>query len=122
MFIPPRNYKKTPAVTPSTEIPIRLQSSHLIIGSELATQVFDTCQNAYLVYYPDKKALMLAPVTDEIFKNLHKASQHMLKDKNLKGDKTIALHEILIDHQIEAQDRTLDYEWQSGLGILKVSL
>ena len=55
-------------------------------------------------------------------KKLHKAKQHMLKDRNLKGDKSIALHELLIDNEIDSTDRDLVYDFQPGLGILNIKL
>ena len=58
----------------------------------------------------------------EVFKKIHKAGQQMLKDRNLKGDKSIALHEILIDHQIDETDRELTYELAPGMKILNVKL
>ena len=85
----------------------------------MVAQVFGEQLNAYLVYYPDRQTLMVAPASDELFKQLHKVSQHMLKGRNMKGDKTIALHEILIDHQLDDIDRDLDFEWKAGMGILK---
>ncbi|MEL6717421.1 MAG: hypothetical protein AAFP82_01760, partial [Bacteroidota bacterium] len=67
-------------------------------------------------------ALMIAPKSDELFKQLHKAKQHMLKDRNAQGDKTVALHELLIDHEISSIDRELEYECQKELRILNVKL
>jgi hypothetical protein len=122
MFIPPSNFKQKAASNAVKREPIRLKSSHLLIDDEIAGKAFGDCQNVYTVYYPDRNTLMIAPVTDELFKNLHKASQQMLKDRNLKGDKSIALHELLIDNQINETDRDLAYEFQEALGILNVKL
>jgi hypothetical protein len=62
-----------------------------------------------MVYYPSKKVLLMAATTDELFKGLHKTSMQMLKNKNLKGDKSISLEELLIDQDIDNTDRMLDY-------------
>ncbi|HHG86225.1 MAG TPA: hypothetical protein ENJ82_15855 [Bacteroidetes bacterium] len=94
----------------------------MVIDHEVASQIFGDDLNVYVVYYADRKTLMIAPASDEIFKKLHKAAQHILKDRNLKGDKTIALHEILIDNQLDETDRNLAYELQAELGILNVKL
>jgi hypothetical protein len=99
-----------------------LKASHLWIDREIAQQVFGVDHNVYLVYYPDRRTMMIAPSSDDLFKSLHKGSQHILKDRNLAGDKTIALHELLIDNLVDATDRDLDFEWQAGLGILNVKL
>ena len=120
MFIPPPNYKKTNEIPANAIKGVHLKSAHLLIGNELASQAFGDCQNVYVVYYPDHKKLMLAPVTDEVFKQLHKSSQHMLKDKNLQGDKSIALHELLIDNQLDDADRKLDFTFQKELRVLTI--
>lgn len=123
MFIPPPNFKPKEAEgeVQSGSL-LRLKSSHLQIDHALVGQVFGEDHNVYAVYYPNQKSLLLAPVTDELFKQLHKASQHILKSRNLNGDKSIALHEMLIDNQLDDTDRELEYELQPGLGILNVKL
>jgi len=120
MFIPPNRLKDNYNKTQSVESKISLKSSHLLIDHEIANEVFGSDQNALVVYYPTRRSLMVAAKSDELFKSLHKANQHMLKDRNLKGDKSIALHEMLIDNEIDDTDRGLVYELQPGLGILNV--
>ena len=122
MFIPPNKIKPPFEEGPQSEAKISLKASHLVIAKEVAEAIFKGSSNAFVVYYPNRNTLMLAPVSDLVFKQLHKAGQHMLKDRNLKGDKTLALHEILIDHQLDEQDRDLDFEVQSALGILNIKL
>ena len=122
MFIPPNSLKNNYKADSDTGSKIRLKSSHLHIDREVVKEVFGDALNVFVVYYPDRHSLMIAPISDELFKKLHKAAQHMLKDRNLKGDKTIALHETLIDNQVDETDRDLEYELQSGLGILRVKL
>ena len=123
MFIPPSKLQEQlRAQRDGNKAPVRLQSSHLLIDREVASEAFGNDQNVYTIYYPDKRTLMIAPVSDEVFKKLHKAAQQMLKDRNQRGDKSIALHETLIDHAIDDTDRDLEYELQKGLGILNVKL
>ena len=122
MFIPPKQHIENKKQTDTPVYPVRLQSSHLLIDRETASQVFGDDQNAYAVYYPHKKTLMLAPVSDVLFKKLHKASQHMLKNRNLNGDKSIAFHELLIDHQLDDSDRALEFKVEPALGILNVTI
>lgn len=118
MFIPPNKSVNKAA---STDISgVQLQASHLLISREIAEPAFGTEKNVYLVYYASQRSILIAPVSDEVFKKMHKASQHMLKNKNLKGDKSIALHGLLIDEEIDATDRALVYDFQPELGILKV--
>ena len=122
MFIPPNNLKNNFSTPSNTGGKVCLQSSHLLINHDLASEIFGKDFNVNLVYYPDRRTLMIAAKSDELFKTLHKAKPHLLKDRNAKGDKTIALHEILIDHQVNDTDRNLHYEYQKGLGILNVKL
>ncbi|HFA52174.1 MAG TPA: hypothetical protein ENJ95_24415 [Bacteroidetes bacterium] len=122
MFIPPNRLKDNFESDLNIGSEVRLKSSHIHIDKEIAAEVFGKDLNVFVVYYPEKKSLMVSPVSNVFFKKLHKASQHMLKDRNLKGDKTIALHEIIIDNQIDETDRDLEYELQPGLGILNIKL
>ena len=119
MFIPP-NYIKPPTDKPTSQV--ALKSAHLYLAAGLVSEAFGDDKNVYVVYYPEPRTLMIAPATDETFKTIHKAEQQILKDRNLQGDKTIALHTILIDHQLNDSDRALEYEFQSALSILKVNL
>ena len=122
MFIPPTHLKNQLPTAPKAGSPVRLRSSHLLIDYEVAQKVFGDTQNIYAVFYKEHQTLMLASVADESFKQLHKAAQHMLKDRNLHGDKSIAFHEMLIDNQLDAADRDLNYELEEALGILKVMI
>ncbi len=122
MFIPPPNYQPKEDKKNQTGTLLRLKASHLQVDQELASQVFGEDQNAYVVYYPEKKSLMLAPVSDELFKQLHKAGQYILKDRSAAGDKSIALHDLLIDNQLDDSDRELQYDWQPDLGILNIRI
>ncbi len=122
MFIPPNKLKGNYDSTQKIGSKIQLKSSHLLIDNEIASEIFGNDLNAHVVYYPTRRSLMVAAKSDDLFKKLHKAKQHMLKDRNLKGDKTIALHELLIDNEIDDTDRDLVYEMQPELGVLNVIL
>ncbi|MEN0003562.1 MAG: hypothetical protein AAF798_05440 [Bacteroidota bacterium] len=122
MFIPPSKKVATIASTVEAAIPVQLRSDHLLLSKELAREVFGEELNVYLVHYPDRKVLMLARISDKVFKSLHKTSQHMLKNRNLAGDKTIAIHDILIDQQIDRSDRPLSFEFNAALGILSITI
>ena len=102
--------------------PVGIKSSHLYIPASVAALVFGKESRAYLIYRPEQKALLLAPASSQWFHKLHQPSQHMLKARNAQGDKTIALHETLIDHDLDDTDRPLDYVIQEKTGILKISL
>lgn len=59
---------------------------------------------------------------DEIFPTIHKGDLQMLKTRNLEGDKTISLQEIIIDHDLDDSDRDLLYMHQPGVRMLHVTL
>lgn len=122
MFIPPNNLKNKFAPTQRASQPVRLKSDHLLIDRAVAQKVFGDDLNVNVVYYADRNILMIAPKSDELFKQLHKTKQHMLKDRNEQGDKTIALHELLIDNEIDRTDKALAYEYEEALKILTVKL
>lgn len=122
MFIPPKELASQVASASKAASKVQLKSAHLLIDREVVELIFGKDQNVYMAYYESRRTLMIAPISDDLFKQLHKATQHMLKDKNAKGDKTIALHDLLIDHEINSTDRALTYECQPELKILSVNL
>lgn len=122
MFIPPANIAGAAKARQEHGSKVRLQASHLQIDQEVASAAFGQDLNVSLVYYADRHSLLLAAASDELFKTLHKTSQYLLKGRNLKGDKSVALHELLIDEQIDEGDRDLVFELQGELGILNVQL
>ena len=122
MFIPPNRLKNTLEPTVKAQSEVQLKTSHLLIDSTIASLAFGEDHNVNLIYYPKRKQLMIAAESDDLFTKLHKAKRHMLKDRNAKGDKTIALHELLIDNEIDSADRSLEFDFQKELGVLSVNL
>lgn len=98
---------------------VHLKNSHLWIDSSIAKIFGDTAQ-VYAVYYPQKKSLLLAPMTDEFFPKLHKAALQMLKTRNLEGDKTMSMQGFIIDNEIDDSDRELEFSYTEGVGLLNV--
>jgi hypothetical protein len=101
---------------------VKLKSQHLWISAELVTAVFGEATHAHVVYYPAQHSLLMAPKGDEIFPSLHKTALQMLKVRNLQGDKTLSLQEIIIDHEIDDTDRDLPFTHQPGMPLLQVHL
>jgi hypothetical protein len=99
---------------------IKLVNQHLLIDSETALAFFPGASQVCLVYYANRNTLLLAPSTDELFKGLHKTSTHILKDKNLKGDKSISLEEIIIDNELDSTDRELEFKADESMNIITV--
>lgn len=101
---------------------IKLRTQHLWISGDIAEAVFGPAPQVYTAYYPQQKALLLAPMDDDIFPTVHKGGLQMLKSRNLQGDKTISLQEIIIDNDIDDTDRDLAFMHQPGMRILHVTL
>ncbi|TAD81468.1 MAG: hypothetical protein EAY75_17715 [Bacteroidetes bacterium] len=87
-----------------------LQNRHLLIAAAVANNFLADSTHINMVYYAQRSTLLLAPAADELFKGLHKTSMQMVKNKNLLGDKSISLEELLIDNEIDDTDRPLTYK------------
>lgn len=122
MLIPPQNIQSQLKAEAEAGGPVRLKGSHLLIDAALAEELFGDAPNVHLIYYPDRRSLLMAPESDELFKKLHKAKPYMLKNRTAKGDKTIGIRELLIDHDINDTDRDLQHEGQKALRVLNVKL
>lgn len=101
---------------------VQLKNRHLLIAAEIAQKVFGDAPQVFIVYYPQQKALLLAPSDDELFPTIHSPAQQMLKTRNLIGDRSLSLEEILIDNELEDSDRPLPFLHQDGLRLLHITL
>lgn len=101
---------------------VRLRRQHLWISGDIANRIFNNERQIYTVYYPQRKALLLAPMSNEDFKALHECSLVMLKDRNRQGDKSLSLQEVIIDNGLDDQDRPLAYSTLESLQLLQVIL
>ncbi|MDX2134355.1 MAG: hypothetical protein SFV52_06200 [Saprospiraceae bacterium] len=99
-----------------------MRNRHLLIAGSVAHGAFGDAAQVYVVYYPQQRSLLMAPMDDDLFPTLHKAALQMLKTRNLQGDKSVSLEEILIDHDLDDTDRSLPYLYQQGVQMLQVSL
>lgn len=101
---------------------IRLANRHLVIDADTAATLFPEATHVNAVFYPNGRSLLMADARDELFKGLHKTAMQMLKDRNLRGDKSVSLEEMLIDHDIDDSDRMLEHRVDAAMGILTVYL
>ncbi len=122
MFIPPRDFIATRNVEEGSIGKIRLKSSHIQIDQELAGQLATVGSMVNLVYYPNRQYMLLASLDNTSFSTIHKVTPVLLKERNQLGDKSIAVHELLIDNLIDAHDRDLEYSFKPELNILKINL
>lgn len=89
---------------------VLLRNRHLIVPASIAADFLKDNSHINMVYYAQRQTLLLAPAADELFKGLHKTSMQMVKNKNLTGDKSISLEEMLIDNELDDTDRPLEYK------------
>jgi hypothetical protein len=101
---------------------IKLKTQHLWISSDIVASAFGDAAQVHVVYYAPQRSLLLAPMHDEIFPTIHKSGLQMLKTRNLQGDKTISLQEIIIDNDLDDTERDLPFLHQPGVALLHVSL
>ncbi|MEM6764706.1 MAG: hypothetical protein AAF824_08585 [Bacteroidota bacterium] len=121
MIIPPTHLAKQPKKDRENR-EVFIEGSHLIIAAKVVQQVFKEEENTFLAFYPEKKLMLLSPVSNGFFKKMHDSTQHMLKLKSLQGDRSLALHELLIDHELDIPSSALGYEIREQSNILKIFL
>jgi len=101
---------------------IQLKSSHLIIPAEIANQVFVNCSSVYVAYKEDLNAILVSPKSNDWFPKLHSSLEFIVKSKDLQGTKSIAIREILIDHDVDDLDKTLNCSINQERNFLKIEL
>jgi hypothetical protein len=101
---------------------VYMEAEHICIKKNIAEKVFGTETVVLSVFYAKDNTFMVAPASEELFRTIHKASQQMLKSKNIAGDKSISIQELLLDNDVPAYDRNLEFTMEEALHILKVKL
>lgn len=104
-----------------SEKSILLKNGHIIIPASIVQSWLDRDDHVNMVYYPQRSQLLVAAKSKTFFKKLHKTKWMVLKDKNPAGDKTLYVREILIDNDLDEDDRPLLFEIKST-GILAIDL
>jgi len=101
---------------------IVLKSSHIYLESDLVETIFEDIHYAYIKYLPDQERLLITPVSSQWFVKMYEPTQFLLKSRNLKGDRTLAIREILIDEDLDTNDRVLEFEIIEKTKLIKVNL
>lgn len=101
---------------------VKLKTRHLLIAGTLATQAFGEAAQVYVHYEVAGQELLLAPMDHESFSKSYKSALQMLKIRNLQGDKSISLQEVLIDQDLDDQDRDLFFTYDAAARVLHVIL
>jgi hypothetical protein len=101
---------------------VYLEAGHICVKKNTAEKIFGSESVVLSVFYVKENSFLVAPASEELFKNLHKASQQMLKIKNASGDRSIYIQELLLDNDIDEANRNLEFTIEEALHILKVKL
>ena len=101
---------------------ITLKTSHIYLDNELVEPIFGEIHYAYVTYVKEQGNILITPVSSQWFVKLYKPTQFLLKSRNLKGDKTLAIREILIDNDLDTTDRPLGYEIIEKTSLIKVNI
>lgn len=101
---------------------VSLKESHLQLDHSIVTKIFQDINYAYVTYTVKQKKLLVTPVSSQWFVKMYNPTQFLLKTKNLKGDKAIAIREILLDNDIKQNDRMLSFEVIEKTNLIKIEL
>lgn len=92
------------------------------MDNELIQPIFGDIHYAYVTYVKEQGRILITPVSSQWFVKMYKPTQFLLKSRNLKGDKTLAIREILIDNDLDTTDRELDFEIIDKTNLIKVDM
>lgn len=99
---------------------VELKNHYLHIDENIFKDCLCSTDNILYVYYPQDQKLLITPVTNEFFKNIHKCNGTFLKQKNAKGIRVFQIANILLDNNLSLEDRSLNYEADNASTILTV--
>ena len=116
------DYLNIPLEEPREGQFIKIQNGHLIIESSLADQTIGHTQQVYAVYYPNLKAILLAPDSNQMFRQAHEVVMLFVKVKNTRGDRSISIQEFMADHDMDETNRDLKYLSAPGLDMIHITI
>jgi hypothetical protein len=101
---------------------VYLEAGHICLKKNIVEKIFGQGTVVLSVFYAKENTFMVSPASEELFKTIHKANQQMLKMKNANGDKSISIQELLLDNDIDENNRDMEFVVEEELHILKVKL
>jgi hypothetical protein len=99
---------------------VELINHYLHIDESIFSNCLNSADNVLYVYYPNESKLLITPVSNDFFKNIHKCSSTFLKQKNAKGVRVFQIANILLDNEMSLDDRPLVFEADNLSSILTV--
>lgn len=101
---------------------VSFKGSHLLLNAEIASTVFGAASHALVHYVKDQNHLLVTPNPNVWFTKMYKAAPYLIKERNIKGDKTIALTDMIIDHNLNPNNDNLSFDWIAKTKLLKIKL
>lgn len=105
------------------DTPVQLFNEHLILHIDLANQCIGEDRQIFAAMMPEERKILLAKTNDMVFKSKHKPIMLFVKQKNIRGDKSISLQEFFADWPEIPKDNTrLEYHWKENESTLEITL
>lgn len=105
------------------ETPVQLFNQHLILHAELARQFCGDDRQVFAMLLPDERKVVLANVDNMAFKAKYKPIMLFVKQKNIRGDKSISLQEFFADSsEISQENRKLQHQVLATESTLEIHL
>lgn len=99
---------------------VLFKNAHIILNKELVAELFASESYVQVIYYESNKTLMIARDSDDMFRSFHKAKRELLKDKNMHGDKSVNIREMVIDYELDETERSLSCFPDKSMHVLNV--
>ncbi len=101
---------------------ISIKGNHIHLPGEIIRSHFNSASSVFINYNSGSKMLWISPATDQhVMRNFSSVQQYILKLKNASGDRTIAIHDLILDHDLEAS-ASYEAQWDAKFHILKIQL
>lgn len=101
---------------------ISLRSCHIIVPGSLVERIFQGSESAFVSYNVDQNKILVSPTSNSWFPKLHQSKEYLIKDKDIHGTKSIGIRELLIDEELQEDDRELSFEVNLEKRFLKLNL
>ncbi|MEM8560571.1 MAG: hypothetical protein AAGG50_22325 [Bacteroidota bacterium] len=102
---------------------VEQRGHHLWLDAATVARWLGDPYAALVLYNGGSRKLWIAPATDDhTLSKFSTTKQLLLKHRTAAGDRTLALHEVLLDHQLPPQTRTFNASWNALVGCIEVTL
>lgn len=101
---------------------IRIQGNHIHISRDVVRSYIGDVPSVLINFNPGNRMLWIAAAHEEhVMRKFSTVQQYILKRKNAEGDRTIAIHDLILDHDIEDSEG-YESHWDAKFHILKIQL